>query len=101
MPVISPWPCRYYPCNALTSIISTIVVYLSYTADVLAPQHRTAGFGLIIAAFSLGFMVGPLLGQLVEPTTAAIISGAGCLASIAVVTLAVPESRPPKAAAGA
>lgn len=36
---------RYYPCSALTSVVNSIVVFLSYTADVLQPQHRTAGFG--------------------------------------------------------
>jgi MFS family permease len=89
----------YYPCNALTSIISVIVVFLSYAADVLQPQHRTTGFGLIIAAFSTGFMLGPLLGSLLQPTAAALVAGGGCLASIAVVALTVPESRPPATAA--
>lgn len=101
-----PCPCgscaaaaiRYYPCNALTSIIPVIVIFLSYAADVLQPQHRTAGFGFIIAAFSTGFMLGPLLGILLQPTTAALVAGGGALASITVVALAVPESRPPATA---
>jgi MFS transporter, DHA1 family, tetracycline resistance protein len=44
----------YYPASAISGIISSIVVCLSYCADKLPARHRTAGFGLIIAAFSLG-----------------------------------------------
>lgn len=91
----------YYPCSALTSVVNSIVVFLSYTADVLQPQHRTAGFGLIIAAYSTGFMIGPQVAQLLllDATTATLVAGGGCIAAFTVVLLAVPESRPPGSAA--
>jgi hypothetical protein len=50
---------RYYPLNALTAAVSPVVAMLSYAADVLPPQQRTAGFGLITAAFSCGCVEGP------------------------------------------
>jgi hypothetical protein len=31
-------------------VVNSIVVFLSYTADVLQPQHRTAGFGEFASA---------------------------------------------------
>ena len=34
----------------------------AYIADVTPPEKRAAGFGIIGAAFGLGFMIGPLLG---------------------------------------
>jgi DHA1 family tetracycline resistance protein-like MFS transporter len=34
----------------------------AYVADVTPPEQRAAGFGMIGAAFGLGFVIGPLLG---------------------------------------
>lgn len=45
---------RYYPLNALTAMVSPIIAFLSYTADVLRPELRTPGFGLVTASFSVG-----------------------------------------------
>ena len=61
----------YYPATVVSSLISSLVVCLSYTSDKLPPRHRTSGYGLIIAAFSLGFAVGPLLGAALAPASAA------------------------------
>lgn len=41
----------YYPASVISGVVSSIAVCLSYCADKLPPRHRTAGFGLIIAAF--------------------------------------------------
>src|SRR3546814_1734863 len=34
----------------------------AYMADITEPEHRARGYGLIDAAFSAGFVAGPLLG---------------------------------------
>eukprot|EP00775_Hariotina_reticulata_P002210 gene2210-2525_t len=91
----------YYPLNALTSAISSFVIFLSYAADILPPQHRTSGFGLIVASFMLGFMVGPFIGGYLTPSTAAATAVISCLATIGIVAVAVPESRPVGSAGGA
>ncbi len=44
---------RYYPLNALTACVAPIIVFLSYTADILVPELRTPGFGLVTASFSV------------------------------------------------
>jgi hypothetical protein len=44
---------RYYPLNALTAVVAPIILFLSYTADVLRPELRTSGFGLVTASFSV------------------------------------------------
>ncbi len=41
---------------------ATVPVCAAYIADVTPPERRAAGFGLIGAAFGLGFVFGPLLG---------------------------------------
>jgi MFS transporter, DHA1 family, tetracycline resistance protein len=41
-----------------------ILVAQAYVADVTKPEHRARGFGLIGAAFGVGFVLGPLLGGL-------------------------------------
>jgi DHA1 family tetracycline resistance protein-like MFS transporter len=100
-PAAAPGPLLlfYYPASAVSGAVSTIVVCLSYCADKLAPRHRTAGFGLIIAAFSLGFVFGPGLGARLAPLAAAWVTlGATAVCGLA-VAVAVPESLPPAVAA--
>lgn len=41
---------------------ATIPVCSAYIADVTTPARRAAGYGVIGAAFGLGFVIGPLLG---------------------------------------
>ncbi|TCT25292.1 TCR/Tet family MFS transporter [Thermomonas haemolytica] len=46
--------------SAITS--ASFTTANAYIADVLPPERRAKGFGMIGAAFGLGFIVGPLLG---------------------------------------
>lgn len=43
---------------------ATIPVCSAYIADVTPPEKRAAGFGILGAAFGLGFVFGPLIGGL-------------------------------------
>lgn len=43
---------------------ATVPVCSAYIADVTPPEKRAAGYGIIGAAFGLGFVIGPLLGGL-------------------------------------
>jgi MFS family permease len=89
----------YYPASAVSGVVSAIVVCLSYCADKLPARHRTAGFGLIIAAFSLGFVAGPVAGAALSARAAALLALAATAGCAAAVALAVPESLPPAVAA--
>ena len=91
----------YYPASVIAGAVPSLVACLSYTADVLPPRHRTGGFGLIIAAFSVGFIVGPLIGARIAPAAAAFTALGATAACAAAAALLVPESLPPGVAARA
>ena len=43
---------------------ASISTAFAYVADVTPPEQRAAGFGMIGAAFGVGFILGPALGGL-------------------------------------
>lgn len=48
---------------------ASMTVCSAYVADVTPPEKRAAGFGMIGAAFGLGFILGPVLGGVIgDPT---------------------------------
>ena len=50
---LAPMP-RAYSLQAVNGAISSLSISLAFVADLLAPQHRAACFGLIMASFSVG-----------------------------------------------
>lgn len=79
----------------LGSLVSSIPLCIAYAADRLSPAHRTPGFGLIIAAFSVGFMIGPVVGSYAAPVQAAWMCFGTIVACLVFCFLFVPESRLP------
>ena len=71
----------------------------AYIADVSAPQDRAKNFGLIGAAFGLGFIIGPALGGLLSHISlAAPAYAAGAMAIFTALfgSFVLPESLPPE-----
>jgi len=71
----------------------------AYIADVTGPEKRAQGFGLVGAAFGVGFVLGPALGGLlgaVDPRLPFWVAAAFSLANAAYGYLLVPESLPPE-----
>lgn len=71
----------------------------AYIADVTPPDQRAKSFGLIGAAFGLGFVLGPALGGLLgtySPRLPFWISAALCLANALYGAFVLPESLPPE-----
>ena len=69
----------------------------AYIADVTPPERRAAGFGIISAAFGLGFVVGPAMGGLagsVNPRLPFWIAAGLGLANTLYGLLVLPESLP-------
>ena len=68
-------------------------------ADVSPPDKRAAGYGLLGAAFGIGFVVGPALGGLVAtlgPRVPFIVAGLLALANFAVMFFLLPETLAPE-----
>ena len=71
----------------------------AYIADVSAPEDRAKNFGLIGAAFGLGFIIGPALGGVLSHISlAAPAYAAGAMAVVTALfgIFALPESLPPE-----
>ncbi|BCW88643.1 Tetracycline resistance protein, class C [Alphaproteobacteria bacterium SO-S41] len=71
----------------------------AYIADVTPPEKRAQSFGMVGAAFGLGFVIGPALGGLageVDPRLPFWIAAGLCLLNTAYGWFALPESLPPE-----
>jgi MFS transporter, DHA1 family, tetracycline resistance protein len=71
----------------------------AYVADITEPARRAQNFGLMGAAFGIGFIVGPAIGGLLGglgPRAPFFAAGAIALANTALGYFALPESLPPE-----
>ena len=78
---------------------ATYITATAYMADISTPEEKAANFGLIGAAFGIGFVLGPAIGGLAAEISltapfwiAAVLSGANALFGVFVL----PESLPPE-----
>ncbi|MBB4632202.1 TCR/Tet family MFS transporter [Sphingosinicella soli] len=78
---------------------SSFTAVFAYMADITAPEERARGYGLVGAAFSAGFIAGPLIGGVlgeISPRApfwaAAVLSGITFLYGLVIL----PESLPPE-----
>ena len=71
----------------------------AYIADVTPPERRAAGYGIIGAAFGLGFILGPAFGGLlggISPRLPFWVAAAFTLANALYGLFVLPESLPPE-----
>ena len=71
----------------------------AYVADVTPPERRAAGFGMLGAAFGLGFIVGPALGGVlgaVDPRLPFWVAAGFSLLNFLYGAIVLPESLPPE-----
>lgn len=84
-----------------TALCSSISVSLALLADVLSPHCRAPAFGGLMAAFSLGIIVGPVTGGVLVyslPNGALVVTMAAlatCVACVLGVFFCLPETLPP------
>ena len=79
------------------------MLFRSYIADVTPPEKRAAGFGMLGAAFGIGFMVGPALGGLLgglSPRLPFWVAAALSLLNAMYGLFVLPESLTPERRAG-
>lgn len=78
---------------------ATYITATAYIADISAPSERAARFGLIGAAFGIGFVLGPALGGLVATWDIAApfwLAAGMAAANLAFGIFVLPESLPPE-----
>jgi len=71
----------------------------AYIADVMPPEKRAGGYGMLGAAFGLGFVVGPAIGGILgghDPRLPFWVAAAFSLANAAYGYFVLPESLPPE-----
>jgi DHA1 family tetracycline resistance protein-like MFS transporter len=91
-PTMSPtW---YYSAGTLTGLINWIAVALSALADVLPTEWRAAGFGLLLASFSLGFALSPILASLFNHFQVSVASFSVLMIAWLVTVCFLPETLP-------
>jgi DHA1 family tetracycline resistance protein-like MFS transporter len=82
---------------------ASISTSYAYIADVTPPERRAASFGLLGAAFGVGFVLGPAIGGLIGqygPRLPFWVAAAFSLANALYGLLVLPESLPPERRAG-
>jgi DHA1 family tetracycline resistance protein-like MFS transporter len=78
---------------------ASIATAFAYIADVTTPDKRAKTYGLMGAAFGIGFVVGPALGGVlssVSPRVPFWVAGGFSLANFLYGTFILPESLPPE-----
>jgi DHA1 family tetracycline resistance protein-like MFS transporter len=83
---------------------ASISTAFAYIADVTPPEKRAGAFGMVGAAFGLGFVIGPALGGVlgnVDPRLPFWVAGGMALLNAAYGLFVLPESLPPEKRAAA
>ncbi|MFC4146061.1 MFS transporter [Micromonospora mangrovi] len=91
-----PWTLLVFHALA-GACAGTYTVVNAYIADVTAPESRARAYGLLGAAFGLGFVAGPTIGGLlgaVDVRLPFFAAAALSLANVAYGWFVLPESRP-------
>ncbi|KAG2492911.1 hypothetical protein HYH03_008825 [Edaphochlamys debaryana] len=84
----------YYPASAVGGMVSSFTMMLTAVADLMEQRHRATAIGYLTSCFSLGILVGPILGGYLSITAALWTTLATTFVTLAFVALAVPESAP-------
>lgn len=94
-------PTWYYVAGSITGFVNWIAVALSALSDVMPPKWRAPSFGLLLAGFSLGFALAPLLALAFDHFQVSVLALTLVLTGFANTLFFFPETLPPEAAAEA
>lgn len=95
----SPYP--YYASHAISGVVSWMATALSAISDAMPPMYRAPAFGMVLAGFSLGFALSPVLAVFLSHLGVSIISLAILLGGFIFALFYMPETLSPESAAQA
>ncbi len=61
---------RYYPFSAANGMVSSFSLSVTMVADLLHQCHRATVIGYLSACFSIGILIGPILGGYISTYSA-------------------------------
>ncbi len=91
---MSPFP--YYACHALSGLVSWMAVAISSLSDVMPPIWRAPSFGLILAGFSMGFALSPILAVFMSHLCVSIFALSILVAGFIFACFSLPETLSPE-----
>lgn len=94
-------PGWYYAAGSITGLVNWIAVALSALSDVMPPKWRAPSFGLLLAGFSLGFALAPLLAIFLNHFQVSCFALTMVVMGVVITILFMPETLSPAAAAEA
>ena len=94
-------PIWYYAVNAMTGLVNWMAISLSSLADVLPPEWRAPGVGLLMAGFMMGLCVAPTLAILMSHLQVIILAFSIVFSGFICAILFLPETLPEHVAAEA
>jgi DHA1 family tetracycline resistance protein-like MFS transporter len=95
-PMASPWV--YFAARALHGLVNWMAIALSALADVLPPQLRAPGVGLLMAGSWFGVCIGPTLASFMDHSHAIALSCVIQIVGLLSAFIFFPETLPPHAA---
>ena len=78
--------------QAFAGFNSFLSLSTAFVSDLVSAQHRASTIGLIMAAFSVGLLFGPLLGGFLGTVVASALSVVGTSLALLLLIFTVPES---------
>ena len=90
-------PSFYYASHALSGIVSWMAIALSALSDVMPPKWRAPSFGLVIAGFSMGFALSPILAVFLSHLGVSVFALSILIAGFLFACVSLPETLSPEA----
>ena len=87
-------PTVYYLSSTVLGLVNTVTVAFTMIADVCTMEHRPAANGLLLAAFSVGLALGPLVPRFCSDSVTVWTSLGMLVATLLLALTTVPETLP-------
>jgi len=90
-------PFLYYASHGASGLVSWIAIALSSLSDVMPPMWRAPSFGLVLAGFSMGFALSPILAVFLSHLGVSIFALGILVAGFVFACVSLPETLSPDA----